>query len=49
MSSAFSVYPLFMLFGYYSLIGVILSDALNSHVPSEYRATANSMISFAFR
>ena len=28
---------------------VILTDALNSRVPSEFRATANSMTSFAFR
>ena len=28
---------------------VILSDALNSRVPSTYRATANSMTSFVFR
>ncbi len=28
---------------------IILSDALNSRVPSAYRATANSMTSFAFR
>ena len=28
---------------------VILTDALNSRVPSEFRATANSMTSFVFR
>ena len=28
---------------------VILTDALNSRVPSEFRATANSLASFGFR
>ncbi len=39
-------------FGFYVSRGihqVILTDAFNSRVPSEFRATANSMISFMFR
>ncbi len=39
----------FTFFASRGLNQVILTDALNSRVPSEFRATANSMTSFVFR
>lgn len=39
----------FMFFVSRGLNQVILTDALNTRVPSEFRATANSLTSFAFR